>query len=34
MLQNLVDDHLILDTAYHLGFASALRAGRHIDKVN
>jgi hypothetical protein len=34
VLQNLVDDHLILDTGYHLGFATALRTDRHIDKVN
>jgi hypothetical protein len=34
MLQNLADDCLILDTGYHLGFASALLADRNVDKVN
>ena len=31
MLKDLVDDRLILDTGNHFGFASALRADRHID---
>ena len=31
MLQNFVDNQLILDTGYHLGFSSALLADRHID---
>lgn len=31
MLKDLVDDRLILDTGDYLGYASALRADRHID---
>lgn len=31
MLNDLVDDRMILDTGNHIGFASALRADRHID---
>jgi hypothetical protein len=31
---NLVDDRLILNTGDHLGITLALRADRHIDKVN
>jgi hypothetical protein len=31
MVMDLVDNHLILDTDYHPGFASTLRADRYID---
>jgi len=31
VLQDLVDDGLILNTGYHLGFTTALRTNRYID---